>query len=113
MNFDKTEMFSKLRVLDQVDRKFIATVLEQQQVKVKQVDRNEQQQQEQQQKLLLVLFDQHAVHERIRLEEIYRGEKWKLWLRDKVHNSCSGGHEIESWRNSVSVSGLCFLSNLL
>lgn len=57
VSFDKTELFSRMRVLGQVDRKFIATVVA-----------------ERDQKELLVLFDQHAVHERIRLEEIYRGK---------------------------------------
>lgn len=52
ISFDKT-FLSKVTVIGQVDKKFIAALEET--------------------KHLLVLFDQHAVHERIRLEELLEG----------------------------------------
>ncbi len=58
--FDKS-MFGSLEVVGQVDRKFIAA-----KIKVKETDDNEDE--------LLILFDQHAVHERIRLESLIEGE---------------------------------------
>lgn len=52
ISFDKT-IFNNMTVIGQVDKKFIAVIEERKQ--------------------LIILFDQHAVHERIRLEELLEG----------------------------------------
>lgn len=58
-------LFDSIRVLGQVDRKFIATIG--QDIRIGD-DKNESCQQN-----VLVLFDQHAVHERMRLENLIKG----------------------------------------
>lgn len=49
----KVEMFSTVRLIGQLDKKFILAMVEDEK--------------------LLVIFDQHAVHERIRLEKLCEG----------------------------------------
>lgn len=58
-------MFNKLKILSQIDKKFIATFLE--------PTFNE--------NGILILFDQHAVHERIRLEKLLKGCKLLLTFK--------------------------------
>ena len=59
-------LFENIRVLGQVDKKFIAAIGE----NVRTNDSNE----ANNVLNVLLLFDQHAVHERIRLENLIRGQ---------------------------------------
>ena len=66
----KREMFKNMEVLGQVDCKFIACV-----VKAKK------------QEHVLVLFDQHAAHERVRLETLLEGMKLRLLSNELIHKT--------------------------
>ena len=56
------DIFDKLNFIGQVDRKFIAVSVEED---LRTGGRQ-----------LFLLFDQHAVHERIRLEDLIKGKKY-------------------------------------
>ena len=58
-------LFENIRVLGQVDKKFIAAIGE---------NLNANDSNEKNDRSVLLLFDQHAVHERIRLENLIRGQ---------------------------------------
>lgn len=57
------DLFDKIRVLGQVDKKFIAVTAKSLNTSSDITGHD-----------ILLLFDQHAVHERIRLENLIRGE---------------------------------------
>lgn len=58
------DMLTNVKVIGQIDCKFIACLIEKAQTRSPAVSHD--------QSLLLVLFDQHAVHERIRLQQLTR-----------------------------------------
>ena len=71
------DLFDKIRVLGQVDKKFIAVMAKD--LNISNVTTTQD---------ILLLFDQHAVHERIRLEKLRSGELifWIYLSRPKLHH---------------------------
>ena len=67
MKFQR-DLFDKIRVLGQVDKKFIAVMGKDLNISNGTTTQG-----------ILLLFDQHAVHERIRLEKLITG-KLILWI---------------------------------
>ena len=63
VNF-KHDLFDKLTLVGQVDKKFIAMSM----------NKNLDSSADNPDKELLLLFDQHAVHERVRIEQLLEGE---------------------------------------
>ena len=64
----RMDLFDKIRVLGQVDKKFIAVVAKDLNISNGTTSKD-----------ILLLFDQHAVHERIRLEKLISGE-FIFWI---------------------------------
>jgi DNA mismatch repair ATPase MutL len=66
----KRSMFRDLNVIGQMDRKFIAATIRDED---DEDDEDDDERRKGGRRRILVLFDQHAVHERIRLETLIKG----------------------------------------
>jgi DNA mismatch repair ATPase MutL len=83
MSFTKS-LFKNLEMIGQVDCKFIA-VLEKT-------------------KKLILLFDQHAVHERVRLEQLCESRHRSLFVKQKIFTSFSTGYKSASMKLDQDVT---------